>query len=330
VPAIPLIHCDALHPLLDFAARAGVVVPESLARMEARLREPRSLIPLALAGQLVEEVARANGDDALGLRLGEQLRLDSLDDSGWLTRCARTVGEAFEAGMRQGSLFNTGQRYSMGFLGDDVWFRWTLAAALRRGRQQINDFTLMLVVKTIRLGAGAHWRPAEIQFEGPMPSHADQLATLAERVRFGESSTSLLFPRRVLAASIRPASTLPLPPSRTSPRSSLPARDFPGSVRQTIASLLRFGSPKLAVAAEMSGMSARSLQRRLHESRLDFGRLVEEARLESARRLLEEPERKIIDVAAELGYTDSANFTRAFRRWTGVSPREFRRTLPAP
>jgi AraC-like DNA-binding protein len=328
VPAIPLIRCDVLYPLLDFAGRPGVVVPESLARMEARLREPRSLIPLALAGQLVEEVARANGDAALGLRLGEQLRFDSFDDSGWLIGRARTLGEAFEAAIRRGSLLNTGQRYSLEFLGEDVWFRWTLAGALRRGRQQINDFTLMLVLRTIRLGAGAKWRPAEIQLEGPMPGHAEQLARLAERVHFGASSTALVFPRRVLSAPIRPASTSPALPSRAAVRSLLPARDFAGSVRQTIASLLRLGSPKLAVAAEMSGMSPRSLQRRLHESRLDFGRLVEEVRLESARRLLEEPERKIIEVAAELGYTDSANFTRAFRRWTGVSPREFRRSLP--
>ena len=77
-------------------------------------------------------------------------------------------------------------------------------------------------------------------------------------------------------------------------------------------------------------MSVRSLQRRLHESELDFGRLVEEARLELARRMLGDSELKIVEVAAELGYTDSANFTRAFRRWTGVPPREFRRAQAAP
>jgi AraC-like DNA-binding protein len=71
-------------------------------------------------------------------------------------------------------------------------------------------------------------------------------------------------------------------------------------------------------------MSERSLQRRLAEHGLRFARLVEEARFEAAQRLLREPGRKIVDVSLALGYTDSANFTRAFRRWAGVPPQAFR------
>jgi AraC-like DNA-binding protein len=209
--------------------------------------------------------------------------------------------------------------------GAEVWFSRSFAPALRRGRRQVNDFALMLVLGTIRLGAGADWRPSEIRFDGPPPSHAAELAALAERgVHFGDSSTTLVFPRQVLELPIPPA--VPVVAGRPLPRSALPASEFRGSVRQTVASLLRLGSANLTVAAEMSGMSARSLQRRLHEVQLDFGRLVEEARLDSARRMLGDPGLKIVQVAAELGYTDSANFTRAFRRWTGVPPREFRRS----
>jgi AraC-like DNA-binding protein len=188
----------------------------------------------------------------------------------------------------------------------------------------------MLLFHTIRLAAGPEWRPSEIHFEGPALSHADQLAALAEKgVRFGESATTLVFPRRVLALTLPPALPPPAKAAWPVPRSWLPAPDFQRSVRQTVASLLRLGSPKLTMAAEMSGMSARSLQRRLHESRLDFGQLVEDARFDSARRMLGDPEVKIVEVAAELGYTDSANFTRAFRRWSGVPPREFRRSHAA-
>ena len=77
--------------------------------------------------------------------------------------------------------------------------------------------------------------------------------------------------------------------------------------------------------AEAAGTSARSLQRRLAASGLRFGRLVDEARFQAASRLLRDPSIRIVDVSAELGYTDAANFTRAFRRWAGVSPLSFRR-----
>jgi AraC-like DNA-binding protein len=90
-------------------------------------------------------------------------------------------------------------------------------------------------------------------------------------------------------------------------------------------SLVGLGLPRLELAAEVAGMSQRSFQRRLAEAGLRFGRLVEEARFEAARRMLRDPGVKIVEISAQLGYRDSANFTRAFRRWTGVAPQVFRR-----
>ena len=72
-------------------------------------------------------------------------------------------------------------------------------------------------------------------------------------------------------------------------------------------------------------MSVRSLQRHLADSSLSFAQLVDEVRFEAASAMLYDPDIRIVDISAELGYTDSANFTRAFHRWAGVSPREFRR-----
>ena len=73
-------------------------------------------------------------------------------------------------------------------------------------------------------------------------------------------------------------------------------------------------------------MSERSLQRRLAECGLSYARVVEDTRFDTACRMLGDPALKIVEISAELGYTDSANFTRAFRRWSGVSPQAFRRT----
>ena len=74
-------------------------------------------------------------------------------------------------------------------------------------------------------------------------------------------------------------------------------------------------------------MSTRSLQRHLAAAGLSFAGLVDDVRFQLACGLLRDPHSKVVEVSAELGYTDSANFTRAFRRWAGVSPRSFRRGL---
>jgi len=66
------------------------------------------------------------------------------------------------------------------------------------------------------------------------------------------------------------------------------------------------------------------LQRRLRESGITYSELVETERLRLSLELLAQGDIRICDVASELGYTESANFIRAFRKWTGLTPTRFR------
>ena len=74
-------------------------------------------------------------------------------------------------------------------------------------------------------------------------------------------------------------------------------------------------------------MSVLSLQRRLAKEGLTFSQLVDEVRLEMAVPQLRDPDIKLTDIALGLGYSDPAQFTRAFNRWAGVSPSEYRAHL---
>ena len=99
--------------------------------------------------------------------------------------------------------------------------------------------------------------------------------------------------------------------------------------------LLREGRPEIHNAAEIAGVSVRTLQRQLSSQGLSYTQLVQQARCEIAFDLLANSDARIIDVALETGYKDAANFTRAFRRWCGMSPRQFRKrgcvpTIDAP
>lgn len=89
--------------------------------------------------------------------------------------------------------------------------------------------------------------------------------------------------------------------------------------------LLAYGAPSLERAAYALDVSPRTLQRRLSEANLSYSEIVEQVRLEQARRLLGEPGRPVGAIARALGYTDAGSFTRAFARWTGMAPREFRK-----
>jgi AraC-like DNA-binding protein len=176
------------------------------------------------------------------------------------------------------------------------------------------------MLESIRIAAGQSWRPTEIHLEGAPPPHAEELAAYAAKsIHFGRPCTTLVFPAEVLA--LRYPTFPPQPALATGP---IPAAELERACRQVVESLLKLGAAELSAAAELTRISERSLQRGLAARGFSFKQLVETVRFESAVRMLDDPGTKIVEIAAHLGYTDSANFTRAFRRWSGVAPRAFR------
>ena len=90
---------------------------------------------------------------------------------------------------------------------------------------------------------------------------------------------------------------------------------------------ITLGSPgrhRIEHVSEMLGTSPRTLQRKLSAHGTSFREVVGRARFARARELLEEPEISLGEIAVRLGYDDHGSFSRAFRRWAGVSPRAYR------
>lgn len=107
-------------------------------------------------------------------------------------------------------------------------------------------------------------------------------------------------------------------------REASQAQGFAARVRAVIAQSLRDGEPRIAEAAQRLGMTARTLQRRLQDEALGFTALVDEARLQLARRYLADDSLSISEVSFALGYSEPSAFTRAFKRWSGSAPAEYR------
>ena len=111
--------------------------------------------------------------------------------------------------------------------------------------------------------------------------------------------------------------------------SPITEHDVLGSVRRAIVALLANGrgSPDIELVAATVGISVRTLQRRLHRSGTSYAGVARAVRCDKALRMLKNRQRTIGEIARTLGYADHPHFTRAFQRWTGVSPREFRRSM---
>jgi AraC-like DNA-binding protein len=104
--------------------------------------------------------------------------------------------------------------------------------------------------------------------------------------------------------------------------------DLAGSLRPLIRSLLSEGCTHADQIAQRAGISSRSLQRHLAEGGHTFSELLRQTRLEMALEMIRIGSR-ITDIGLELGYADTANFIRAFRSWTGLSPSAYRQQIVA-
>jgi AraC-like DNA-binding protein len=97
-----------------------------------------------------------------------------------------------------------------------------------------------------------------------------------------------------------------------------------------IAPLLPHGKPQARVVAQKLNISSRTLARRLAAEGLSFASVLEEMRRELALRYLEDAKLSISQVAWLLGFQEAGAFTHAFRRWTGQTPSEVRRSELPP
>ncbi len=95
-------------------------------------------------------------------------------------------------------------------------------------------------------------------------------------------------------------------------------------VRDCIVKRLAEGVPKLEVISEQLGIAPRTLQRRLNNIDSSYKSLVDEARKERSLGLISQEDLGLLDIAAELGFSDQSAFQKAFKRWYGQAPGRYR------
>ncbi len=186
---------------------------------------------------------------------------------------------------------------------------------------------LQAVISVIRSVAGENWCPSELCFvSSTRPPDAVQAAFPDTRILMGQPHTSVTVGLEHLT---RPANnTTDVAEHGAASSGPEDARceiwEFVGLLRMMVQPYLSEGRTDVAFAAEMAGVSTRTLQRRLSMCGTSYSKILQEARFELARTLLGDRAMKVIDVAMMAGYESPQHFTRAFRRFTGTTPSQYR------
>jgi AraC-like DNA-binding protein len=194
------------------------------------------------------------------------------------------------------------------------------------------DFALATVVVIGRDAVGMPWTPSGVELAHPPPPESDRQA-YAEifgcAVCFDAPRYALTIPQDVLARPMREADTELNGLLTRMLEGQLPSRGVEGDlvaiVRRHIAMALPDGEPDLGAVASDMGIAGRTLQKRLQATGHRYKDLVAEVRVELAKRQLAEDGTTLAGVALAVGYSELSAFARAFKKWTGMTPGEFRR-----
>jgi AraC-like DNA-binding protein len=332
IKPIPLMRVAGLTPFIGHVLRSGVPVEEiamlTSANLLSRLLDHREgLIPAARAYELMEDAAAARDLEHLGLLAGADTAIDALGIFGRLIAAAPTLGDALDVLVRLAPGFDTGSRWSIERQGRRVRLCHETTLAPGLSHPQADQYWLGIALRLLRAG-GRGWGPDEIHLQTAEARGVRSHVLMAgARLAFSQPATAIGFPASLLSGAMPRRRTV-TPIERFDLerwQASAPAGDFAGSIEQVIAMLSSPDYPRIDAVARAVGTGVRTLQRRLAEIGSSYERVLAQARLGTAARLLSNTNATILDIALDLGYSDHAHFTRAFRRWMGMPPRDFRK-----
>ncbi len=291
--------------------------------------DPDDLIPRYHIHALMQQAALSLGSPTFGLQVGSHTSVSGLGTFGRLVAKAITIHDAFQTYCRLLHLHTSGCQNWMTEAGDEVWLCRSPYSGSKVGRLHMEQYGLMRLIEYGRLAAGPCWQPAKVCLQTQEAPPRELSEALGEpEINIGQRFTGVAIPRAFLALPPRWSGTTPRAGTDQNEerlRDTAPATNFPDALRQVARTLMKEGTlPRVEAMAEITGLSVRSLQRRLAKHGVTHNQIVDQARYRTATRLLEDSEIRITDIGMELGYADSAHFSRAFKRWSGVTPREYR------
>jgi AraC-like DNA-binding protein len=343
-PISPLSDALALRPWLlaarDTVKRHGVDADALLADVGLDLgtqTDPMARHSARLGLAFWQRALAATGEELLGMEVAQHFMPMSFNALGYalmasetlsqmylrLARFAHVVSDAadvrFEARAGSGCLTLDGEPALLGSV--DATTRWS-----------IFDYGMLTVVRGSRMLFGREFAPLEIRLQRQRPARHELLEKALRCVPiYGCADNALVVDAATLDKplgfanlAVAQASDEALERYSTQWAAQDPAAQLQAQLAAQLKALLPGGEPRQEDVAARLKLSLRSLQRRLAEQGSSYREVLNDTRHQLALQHLSSDELSVGEIAFLLGFSEVSAFTRAFRRWTGQSPRGWR------
>lgn len=293
---------------------------------------PKRMIPDTAFFDLLESLVRdtTNGR-SVPVRLGSAMRCDDYGAFGLAFKTAANLLGSYQRVERFGKVVTSIANFRVVMLDASALMQVIPGNDDRLGLKMTNELAVAAATSISREVSKGQFRAKAVYFSHPAPDNNDEQAAhfqcpIHYEAQFDAlevASTVLEQPNQLSDPSISAFFDLHLD-------RELLTIDDPTNltlrVMKEISGSLSEGVPPLSLVAAQLGMSDRTLQRRLAQSGIAYQDLVANARRNLAENLLHNTDFALAEISFLTGFADQSSFSRAFKRWHGQTPANFRRT----
>jgi AraC-like DNA-binding protein len=289
---------------------------------------PNARFPMARMQKLWKLALEASGNPCLGLAAARQFQPAVLHGLGLAWLASDSLMEALGRLVRYSRLINSALRFQLEEQPDTILVSVLPETLPPDFEFAALDLGMAAFVRMCEITAGYPVRPRHVTLRRPRPPCPEQFEEFfGPCIEYAAPVNQLCFEREPVTRQLTSANP---ELARINDQvvvdylARFDRNSIAMQVRARIIHQLPDGIPTQESIANTLHVSLRSLQRRLKEEDTSFRDLLEETRQQLARQYLRDGQRSIGEITYLLGFTEPSNFTRAFKRWTGKSPVQYR------
>jgi len=292
------------------------------------LSNPDTRYPGNRVQQLWQLAVDASGDPCFGFVAGEQVQPVVLHGLGFAWLASDTLRDALTRLVRYSRLISTAANMHLQDTDNSLDLVILRPKGVKFVAPAFQDAGMSGFLRMCRLTAGDEIDPVHVSLMSTRPSCARKLEAYFRAPIEYDASTNILSFNKQLVDTPLTNSNPGLARINDQAVVDYLARfdrdSLTMQVRSRIIERLHDGTPNQQTIAHSLNVSLRSLQRKLSKEETNFKSLLESTRRELALLYIRETHRSLGEITYLLGFSEPSNFTRAFKRWTGISPIEYR------
>jgi AraC-like DNA-binding protein len=323
----------AARGILSVSASRGVDVATLIRESgldERLLDEPGTRLALDSVIHLWESARRSTGDEAFPLHVAEFLPFGAYKTYDLYLATAPTVGEALVKAAKYNGFVNDAFRPTLQQRRGHMLIEYTNCVDPHVNPPEYIEFIFACFLLRFRTTTGVDFRPKEIHFRHAPPRDlSEHYRIFGAPVLFRQPATRAIVEPSVLRipqlSADAPTCELLEHHIRTTLNRPGVFDDLTVALRRSVNSLLAGDRVSLSAVAREQRLSRRGLQRQLAARGTSFREVYRALRYELAMTLLSRRDMTMNDVADALGFSELSSFSRAFKKWTGMSPQAYRR-----